>query len=99
MKKKMGKIENWSIQIVRQDEYKAPEQGRSAVVGSIYNDMRAVDGTPITTSRLVNLDVENSTLETNNSIYDLGVMDSGFENYMMDNGYTLDQYVEGINGN
>lgn len=98
MKKKMGKIENWSIKLIMENEYQAPELGRSAIVGNVYNDARAVDGTGITTSRINKIDLKESIAETNNSLYELGVIDSGFESYMKDNGYTINQYVENING-
>lgn len=93
----MSKIENWSIQIKIADVYKAPEQGVSIVVGKVYDDVRACDGAGISTSRIVNLDIKNMTIQTKNTLYNLGKIDPDFERYMVSEGFTINDYVEGIN--
>ena len=95
--KKGGKIENWSFQILMADEYKAPEQGTVVVVGKIYYDVRACDGTQIRTSRIERISLDESLLLTKNTIYELGNIDSQFLKYMADNNYTIDEYAKNIN--
>lgn len=63
-KQHKGTIQNWYV------------MGK-LVVGNLFNDPteRFPDGAFIHTSDIVKIDEENALLETNNSIYSLGVKD------------------------
>ena len=45
---------------------------RFQINGDIYNDARWGDGTNVTTSDVVNIDIENKTLRTKNTLYRIG---------------------------
>lgn len=90
----MSKIDNWSFVNILEDEYKAPEQATVVIIGTVYGDSRAVDGTPIRTSILEKFDIKNNRAFTRNTLYDLGSIDPAFEKYMVDNGHTISQYAE-----
>ena len=62
-KKKGGRLENW-----------VEHPYLPTIIGDVYDDpsKRFTDGTNVQTSKIVKLDKENNTLETLNTIYELG---------------------------
>jgi hypothetical protein len=55
----MPKIEKWFF-------------SNGSLCGFIYNDNRFPDGTPVTTSKVIKYDEENNTVQTRNTLYELG---------------------------
>lgn len=92
------KLENWSL-TVRTKPFEAPELGTPIIQGNIYNDelQRFEDGVFVKTSRLEELNIKDKYAKTKNSTYILGEVDKNFQNYMKENNYTLNDYLNIIN--
>jgi len=90
-------IKKWAIVNRTANPYQAPELGAPCITGNVYGDTRCGEGETITTSRIKNINLKEMTVQTKNTLYDLGDVSSSFEAYMKENGFTIIQYVESIN--
>lgn len=90
--KRNPRIENWSVRAIG-DEYTAPEAMRTVLVGEVYEDIRAADGTLVQTSSLEEIDAEAGWAQTKNTRYRLGKVSPEFQSYLDQNGYKLSDYV------
>jgi hypothetical protein len=89
----MPTIENWSITIHPADDnpFQAPETLRRCVRGLLHDDPRLETGelrgdVPIRTSPIVKLDLAAKTVQTRNTLYQLGAPDSAYVEWV--NEYT-----------
>jgi hypothetical protein len=78
----MPRLENWSIILDDGNPYLAPECRKNRLHGNIYEDSRFLDGTPVTTSSLQNIDIENKVAQTRNTQYTLGQMSLDYQKYL-----------------
>lgn len=87
-------LKNWSIIRDNNNPYLAPELRKVRLQGCIYNDekKRFDDGTPVSTSSLQKLDIENKVAQTRNTTYQLGEPLEEFMNWLNKNGYRLEDY-------
>jgi hypothetical protein len=81
----MARLEKWSLVGFQ-------EEKPLAVRGEIHGDERFSDGTPITSSRLVDLDASGRFACTRNHSYELGTMSDAFARWMAEQGRTLAAY-------
>lgn len=93
----MPRIENWSIGSAHFNPYQAPELQKKYLYGEIYDDekSRFEDGTYISTSRIIHLDLENNVAETRNTTYILGKPSEDYLKWLKDNNITLEQFTNG----
>lgn len=75
----MPTIENWSTYQDNTNEYLAPELRPVILQGNIYHDSRFNDGSFISTSRLIKIDIKNNFAKTNHTEYVLGEPDAEFK--------------------
>lgn len=85
----MATLERWSL--VGLDDAKP-----LAVRGEIHGDERFSDGTPITSSRLCNLDPGGHFACTRNHTYELGAMSDAFACWMTANGRTIASFAAAL---
>tara|TARA_Y100001951_G_C11244047_1_gene242286 strand:- start:87 stop:356 length:270 start_codon:yes stop_codon:yes gene_type:complete len=78
-------IHDWSI---IGSCYQAPEIREMKITGKVYDDPRFIDGEPITTS-VVQASM-NNTVETQNSVYDLGRISEEYLEWCFNNGIVID---------
>jgi hypothetical protein len=79
---------------VYDNPYQAPELAKVKLNGLIYNDekKRFADGTSVTTSSLMEIDIKNNIAQTRNTTYKLGEPSEEFLKWLNDNGYKLEDY-------
>ena len=94
----MGNIENWSIVYDESDPYMAPELRTARVNGELYGDRRRDDGEYITSSEIRAIDIDNMEIRTKNTTYKLGKVSKGFEQYLKDNDFRLNDYKRNCDG-
>ena len=68
--------------------YEAPEVRKMQISGKVYGDDRFIEGEPITTS-VVQASIGN-TVETQNTVYDLGRVSEEYLEWCLTNGIVLD---------
>jgi len=85
----MAKLEKWSL-------VGFEAQKPLAVRGEIHGDERFSDGTPITSSRLVDLDAAGRFACTRNHTYELGTISDAFARWMAEDGRTLAGYAAAL---
>ena len=84
----MIKIENWRM-ISNPDPYKPPEMQTICLQGFVYEHPRFADGTFITTSCLMDLDIPNGKTSTHSgNKYILGQPNIDWIKWLKDNGFT-----------
>jgi hypothetical protein len=84
----MVKIENWTM-VSNLDPYKPPEMQVARLQGFAYGHPRFEDGTFITTSRLIDLDIPNGSAKTSSgSDYVLGQPSADWIDWLKENGFT-----------
>ncbi len=90
----MPRLENWSIVGNLNHQYQAPDSETSRLEGIIFDDelKRFSDGRGVTTSRLVELDLENKIAQTKNTKYKLGEPYPNYLKWLEENNMTLKQY-------
>lgn len=89
------KLNNWRIVSTLLGPYDAPETAAACLVGEVHGHPHFSNGHLVTTSRLIKADPAAGWAETLNTTYRLGPMESGFEQYLADNGYRLSDYKIG----
>jgi len=79
----MPKLESWSV-VGGLDPYQPPECQVKYLEGKIFDDElgRFPDGSEVTTSRIVKLDLSNMTAQTRNTEYILGKMSDGYTEWL-----------------
>ncbi|MEO6029694.1 MAG: hypothetical protein ABIR79_22735 [Candidatus Binatia bacterium] len=87
----MARLEKWSL--VGLDGAKP-----LAVRGEIHGDERFSDGTPITSSRLCNLDPAGHFACTKNHAYELGTLSDAFARWMAANGRSIADFAAALQG-
>lgn len=87
-------LKNWSIIRDNDNPFLAPELRKVRLYGNIYNDEkgRFNDGTPISTSSIQKLDIENNVAQTRNTTYQLGKISVDYMNWLNENGFKLEDY-------
>ena len=94
----MSRLENWSIVQGRWDtEFTAPELRTKHLNGEIHDDTRFSIGLSVTTSKLIELDLNNMTAKTRNTDYKLGKVSEQYKTFCEENGYSLDGRKENEN--
>jgi len=88
----MPKLENWSMG-TSYNGFQAPELQEKQLRGNIYDDEfnRFKDGTIITTSSLVELDLKNKIAKTLNTKYVLGNPSEDYLKWLEENNILLEQ--------
>lgn len=81
----MPKIENWSI-----------GNSQSVIgqylIGKVYGHEKIEDGRFVRTSYIKDIDIENSKIETRNTVYELGQMSEDFKEHLKRNNVDLKDY-------
>jgi hypothetical protein len=73
-------LENWAIVSIPSDPYQPPELWPRYLQGNVFGHHRFEDGTPITTSKIMSVSVEDKTITTySGSVYTLGAVDPEYE--------------------
>lgn len=85
--KKKVKIENWYIFSTDNNEFRAPELKLKRLGGNVYNHPNFNDGAQVSTSNIVNINLEEKLVETRNTCYLLGKPDKDYADK-----YNLTQY-------
>jgi len=88
----MPRLENWSVISYDDSPYLAPELRITTLQGEIYNDEnnRFEDGTFISTSRLLELNLEEGYgLTLSGTRYTLGNMSKEYKNWLKKNNIVL----------
>ena len=87
----MPRLENWSVVSTFVNEFQAPELLEKQLHGAIYDDElnRFKDGTNITTSTLVELDLNNKIAQTLNTKYVLGNPSEDYLRWLEENDISL----------
>lgn len=80
-----ARLENWSVTACW---YSAPELGRTYLQGTVFGHPKKEDGKVVITSRV--LSVEDKTVQTRNTTYELGTVDPDYVVWMEDNGIEFD---------
>lgn len=90
----MPKLENWSTTKGTTNAYIAPELIRYRLQGYVFNDEknRFEDNGLIITSILLELNLEESYAQTQNTRYELGTIDEGFVKYLKYNNIELKSF-------
>ena len=82
-------LDDWSlIPPANVSPYMAPELVKPVLYGRVTNHPLHEDGTYVTTSRV--LASNGCEVETNNTIYNLGLMSSGYKEWCSSNGVDVD---------
>lgn len=83
----MFRLENWSM-VGNYDPYKAPETIKACLTGKVYGHSKFKDGSKVTTSYLIKLDIKNGTAITySGTEYVLGKADKDWELWLEENNY------------
>lgn len=87
MTKQNCTIQQWGIMKDprHNDPYTAPELIPSVMFGKCYGHTKIAEGNRVITSRIVNIDLDNETIETVNTVYHLGTKSQDYELFL--NGY------------
>lgn len=84
--KKIVQITDWAIVGDFDNPYTAPECRKSYLVGKVINHEDFFQGARVQTSHIINLDWDNKTVETRNTIYQLtGEPEEGYAAFMKEN--------------
>ena len=78
-------LENWSL--ANPDAYTAPEI--QVGVGVVTGHTKFSDGAKIKTGLVAKLDLEHKTLETHNTVYNLGLPDPDWIRWLDRNGFRM----------
>jgi len=79
----MIRIENWCVCGTEEDPYTAPEMQIKRLRGEVYGHSRFEDGTVITSSQLVMIDLKEMRAETaSGSYYQLGKMEDPYKRWL-----------------
>lgn len=82
-------LENWAV-IKDGDWFKAPELITNRLCGEVYGHKDFLDGSFITTSSLVSMDIKNKTAITHSeTVYNLGTPKSDYAEYCKKNNIEL----------
>lgn len=80
--KQTARLEKWGLRLDEAvDPYKAPETVPVRLVGYVYGHPRVPDGTLVSSSTVIELDVKNSLAETKNTTYTLGEIDPIYKRF------------------
>ena len=85
-------LEEWSIVAGENDPYLAPELWTTALRGKVFGHPSLEDGTVVKTSTLKMFVPEENLAKTVNTTYHLGKMEEGFGEWLVEKGYTIEQY-------
>ncbi len=80
----MPHLNDWSIG-VRDNAFTAPELMQKVAAGVVSGHSNLADGKRVTTSYIVSIDLENKTLQTRNTHYTLGRINSKYLAYLKEN--------------
>jgi hypothetical protein len=103
----MPRLENWSI-VYTDSPFTAPELRVGRLEGIIFNDERErenlqgqpfEDGAKVVTSKIQNIDYENGTVQTRNTLYELGEINPDFVIYLRENDAMTEEIEVFINRN
>ena len=84
----MIKIENWQM-VANFDPYKAFEMQTAHLQGNVYGHEEFDDGTFVTTSKIIDLDIQNGRASTGSgSEYLLGQPNLEWMSWLKENGFT-----------
>ena len=90
-------IEDWSISSDG-NPYQAPELRVSRVIGKVYGNVKFNDGKVVSTSAIVELNLEKGYCRTLNSVYDLGKVSEQYKAWCVENGFNLKSFNNNIEG-
>jgi len=88
LKKPTVWLDDWSMVPSNMSPYTAPEARRPVLYGRVTGHPRYEDGTYVTTSRI--LASAGREVETNNTIYNLGLMSVGYRDWCSSKGIRVD---------
>lgn len=72
-------MENWAV-VEDYDPYKAPEDRKARLQGTVYGHPKHDDGKVLVTSSIQKIDLVNRTVTTmSGSVYELGAVDPEWE--------------------
>lgn len=80
----MPRLENWYI-LSNKSFFTAPEI-KNKLSGVVYGHRFLPDGTNVSTTEIINLDLVNMVAETQNTIYMLGEISPEYKKWCKDNG-------------
>ena len=92
--KKMPKLSNWGL-TAYSNPYRAPELHIPLVAFGEISDHPILPDGPIQTSLVQYIDMETKTLQTTNTLYELEAMQSGYEDFLRNDGSRLAQVLLG----
>lgn len=87
----MPRLERWSVICSELNPYQAPECQDKVLHGMVYDDetQRFEDGTPIRTSRLIEINTKNNSAKTLNTEYILGDPSEDYLKWLEENNISL----------
>ena len=88
----MPKLENWAVVSGKSKPYQAPEQARPALTGLVYGRKYIADGSGVTTSNLLSLDIDNNVGVTENTTYDLGAPSVEWLTWLTAQGHDIKEF-------
>jgi hypothetical protein len=86
----MPKLENWGIMI--KDTSYVSNDFRYCLYGNVYNHHKYEDGTPIITKVIDFFDSTFMLAKTPNNVYELGVLNTMFVEYLSSSQKTLEDF-------
>lgn len=86
------KIERWSVRVDDSNPYKAPEHRPLVLCGEVYGRDDFNDGDPVTTSRVLSLDVKGKVARTRNTTYAIGEPDPKWVAWLSERGQSPEQF-------
>ena len=90
----MPRLENWSIGI--DNPYQAPELQKKRLFGDIYDDEkgRFLDGSPVSTSPIQELNLKEGYAMTRNTKYILGEPSKDYVEWLKSQSKSLEDYIK-----
>jgi hypothetical protein len=97
------RLENWSIGLAgTMSMYGSLENIPQVAYGSVYGNPRFEDGTSVRTSKIQEINLDSGYIQTRNSRYELGVIDSRYlehcRNEKRENLQLLEKFINKENG-
>jgi hypothetical protein len=89
----MPRLEEWSIVSIPSNPFQAPELWSKRLSGKVYDDDRFEEGSIVTTSRLVELNLKSGYALTKNTRYELGSPSDEYIEWLTSQGKTIEDYI------
>ena len=89
---KNPRLDNWEVVIWQEDPFKAPEQCPIVLSGTVIGHPKLPDGSKISTSSVLFIDLDKNEAGTKSRKYSLGDPNPGFLDYIVSINRTLRDY-------